>query len=248
MNSSAQLNQFEMFNRISHFGIVDRNDKGCFSVFKKESLLWPNMTILNPNVQYARNCISEYVNSSDKCTTLMLQKELLTENDFKVLANASYMPVGEWVNMTLSDLHFSAMTGKDKIVINEIDGENSGYLSDWNRVIGEQLFRGKQLDKYLVKTLSCKNEFKLYGGRYDGVLVSTGLVFYGSMPGVYMIATEKPFQGLGFGRAMMQKILNDCVVSGYKEICLQSTGAGLNLYKSLGFTESGKSVLFFKIS
>ena len=80
-------------------------------------------------------------------------------------------------------------------------------------------------------------DFSGYVGYWDGEPVSTAaIVFGGDALGVYNVATMPMHQRRGYGEAVMRSALEDARQrSGIERIVLQSTGAGFNLYKRMGF-------------
>jgi len=239
------INQFEMFNRISDYGFLKRVDSGCCSLFSN-GLTWPDMAIQTPGLVYKTSELDIYLKCPNQASTLMLIKETLNEHDLRLLADAFYRPVGEWVNM-FYNLKSVELDEKIELTICQLDSSDDSYLKMWCRVVSEQLFRGKQLDIDLFKALVAKDEFKLYAGICNGVVISTSLTFQGSDKGIYMVATDKVYQRRGFGKKIVSKILSDCYLEGLDAVYLQSTVAGIKLYQTMGFAENSRSILFYKI-
>ncbi len=79
--------------------------------------------------------------------------------------------------------------------------------------------------------------FAGYVGYHDEEPVATtAIVQGGGAMGVYNVATVPPHQRRGFGEAVMRYALNDARQrSGTERAILQSTPAGLNLYRRMGF-------------
>lgn len=80
-------------------------------------------------------------------------------------------------------------------------------------------------------------DFVGYVGYQDGEPVSTAaIVLGGDAIGVYNVATLPMHQGRGYGEAVVRQALDDARRrSGAERVVLQSTGAGFNLYKRMGF-------------
>lgn len=234
---------------ISDYGFVQRRDSGCCSSFFGDSVVWPDMSMSIPYVKQNTSGIAAFLESVHKPKTLMLQKEMLTEGDIRLLAEAFYRPVGEWVNMSGQPAIASPdmLTSCDDFSVERIKNVLSPHLTQWKEIVSVQLFQGKKINSRLVDTLVTSGSFALYAGIYKGVAVSTGMTFSGSGTGIYMVATAAGHQKRGFGSRVVRRVLADSFSMGLDEVCLQSTAAGFRLYQSLGFVERSRSILFYKI-
>lgn len=75
-----------------------------------------------------------------------------------------------------------------------------------------------------------------YAAESDGRIVAVGLgVTTGDAVGVYNIATLREYRGRGYGRAVTERAVADGIAAGAAFAYLQSTEAGFELYRSLGF-------------
>jgi len=84
------------------------------------------------------------------------------------------------------------------------------------------------------------DRFISFVGYVNGEPVSTtSVVAGGGVLGVYNVGTLPEFQRRGYGEAVMRHALQE-VGSGTERIILQSTPAGLRLYKRMGFREAGR--------
>jgi ribosomal protein S18 acetylase RimI-like enzyme len=80
-----------------------------------------------------------------------------------------------------------------------------------------------------------------YSGLMGGRLVAIATLFLGkSAAGIYNIATVASARGRGVGTAMTRFVLADSRRRGYKTATLQSSKAGYEIYRGLGFKECFK--------
>ena len=89
-------------------------------------------------------------------------------------------------------------------------------------------------------------DFTCWVGYDEGVPVATAatVVSHGVI-GLYNVATIPEARGRGFAEAITRHAIADARrVSGLERIVLQSTAAGLRMYKRLGFREISRVVVF----
>jgi N-acetylglutamate synthase len=78
---------------------------------------------------------------------------------------------------------------------------------------------------------------RCYVGQVAGSLVTTGIgTLVGDWVGVFNIATLEAHRRRGYGSAVTARIIEDAVAVGAHHAYLQSTPAGLGVYRRLGFT------------
>jgi ribosomal protein S18 acetylase RimI-like enzyme len=83
------------------------------------------------------------------------------------------------------------------------------------------------------------DKFMAYVGYVDGEPVSTAAIVLGADAlGVYNVATLPEHQFRGYGEAVMRHALDDARrLTGVEQTILQSTPAGLKLYRRMGYRE-----------
>jgi len=90
---------------------------------------------------------------------------------------------------------------------------------------------------------------KLFIGKHDNVFASCGLLFYDSKgnAGLYMIATLPEYRGLGLGKNMTIRLMNECIKDEVSFCSLQASPAGEPVYLKLGFKPS-KNIYTYKMN
>ena len=79
----------------------------------------------------------------------------------------------------------------------------------------------------------------------DGVVRATsGLVALGSEGRVFFVNTVPGWRGRGIGQAMTAAAVHAALEHGAERVCLDATGAGLGIYRRLGFETVSQSTRF----
>ena len=88
----------------------------------------------------------------------------------------------------------------------------------------------------IARTVSAFPDFTMLLGELDGVAVATSMaVVTGNVVGVYNVQTRTEARGRGIGRAMTLAAIDAGRAAGCTMASLQSTPAGLSVYRRLGF-------------
>lgn len=90
---------------------------------------------------------------------------------------------------------------------------------------------------------------KLFIGKHYNVFASCGLLFYDSKgnAGLYMIATLPEYRGLGLGKNMTIRLMNECIKDEVSFCSLQASPAGEPVYLKLGF-KPFKNIYTYKMN
>lgn len=104
---------------------------------------------------------------------------------------------------------------------------------------------GYTVDPLLISSLiGHSGKIRFFLGYYRDSAAACGLLYYDrqDIPGLHLIGTIPRYRGLGLGRAMTLRLIEECT-RDQKELCvLQASASGETLYRQLGFTSHG--VLF----
>lgn len=101
----------------------------------------------------------------------------------------------------------------------------------------------------LIALLKNAYRVKLFIGKHENTFASCGLSFYDSKgnAGLYMIATLPEYRGLGLGRSMTIRLMNECLKEGIHFCTLQASAAGEPIYLKLGF-KPYKNIYTYKMN
>ena len=92
------------------------------------------------------------------------------------------------------------------------------------------------LEQVLTPEVLLSEGTRVYVGECSGLPVTTGVgVRLGKAAGIYNIATPPEYRGRGYGAAVTARAVADAFASGADWAYLQSSAAGYDIYRSLGF-------------
>ena len=91
-----------------------------------------------------------------------------------------------------------------------------------------------------------KGEYQGYVGLVEGRVVAiAAMVVAAEVIGVYSLATLPEYRRRGYGEALLRAAAGHTSErTGISRLCLQSTEAGYNLYKTLGFRDATRYVVY----
>lgn len=157
------------------------------------------------------------------------------------LNEMSYRKISMWANMYIDST--ISIDVSDNIKVKEIADDN---LDTWKELVEDVLFQKKGLDKQLFTKGVKENKFKLFGAYTDeNKLVGTLMVFFGSLPGVYMVATHKDYRKMGVASNLVSTAIRHIQDLGCPYMVLHSTAAGLPFYQKIGFRTTGNLSLYY---
>lgn len=149
--------------------------------------------------------------------------------------------VSVWANMYIDSK--ANINVPSHIEVREI---NSGELEEWKELVEDVLFQKKKLDAALFTTGVNAKKFKLLGAyTNENKLVGTLMIFFGSVPGVYMVATHDDFRKQGVASGLVSAAVKYVNVSGCPYLVLHSTAVGLPFYQKIGFNITGNLSLYY---
>ena len=167
-------------------------------------------------------------------------KNLFDENNMKLRTTSSAM------SLDLNNDIESKSTGDDFIIRKvcskqELDDfADASYLGFEVKEENECLFKN-----FIVKMRYDSPRQELYTGYYKNKPICTGLIYIeGGVAGLYWISTIPDYRKKGFGLSLTSHILEQIKKRGIKTAVLNSSKAGSNLYRKLGFEELAKVYLY----
>lgn len=208
--------------------------------------VWPNCIFNISAHETEENFIAE-LNQDIK---LYNRKPIVITDDNSrvniILRKNGYLPVDFWVGMYIIPIE----TRKEKILpLGEIGFVNTKEdLTEWLELVSDELFSGSSLSvdifNYLL-ILDCK----LLYIRQDGKLIATAMIYHDEydIDGIYMVCVSRNYRGKGYGKLIMNNILQFLYERKSRLCILQSTRLGISMYKSTGFINSNRYNLFMKI-
>jgi ribosomal protein S18 acetylase RimI-like enzyme len=169
------------------------------------------------------------------------ETSILLETLFK---KSGYRAVDQWISMRISTNTSNAIQNTDLTVV-RVETENQ--LEQWLQIVSATLFNNRTINRGIFSYLMNEPGINLWLGMSQNNPVSTALTFEKENTfGLYMVSTLAEMQGQGFGQSMVQNALGYAKTIGCEELVLQSTRAGINLYKKMGFEEVEKLVIYWK--
>lgn len=95
--------------------------------------------------------------------------------------------------------------------------------------------------QHVLNLVNKTSKLQLYIGKYQGEFASCGVVFLdkNGQSGLHMIGTLPTHRGLGLGKQMTKKLLNQAKQNKSTKTLLVASKAGAHIYSKLGFKAKG---------
>ena len=169
------------------------------------------------------------------------EKSILLET---LLKKSGYRAVDQWISMRISTNTSFAIQNPD---LNVVQVETESQLEQWLQIVSATLFNNRAINPEIFSLLMNEPGIHLWLGLFQNQPVCTTLSFETENTfGLYMVSTLAEMQGQGFGQSIVQNALVYAKGIGYEELVIQSTRAGINLYKKLGFEEVENHIIYWK--
>jgi ribosomal protein S18 acetylase RimI-like enzyme len=165
-----------------------------------------------------------------------------------ILRKAGYLPTDQWTGMSYRfNPHVSSpsMPEGDISVFSIADTDG---ICAWTAVVNETLFERQNVDPGLFQCM-VMNGTELVGISVGAEWAGSAMIYsdVDGRSGIYMVSIRGIYRNRGLGRSIMNYCLQQIERRGVSKCYLQSTRAGLDLYKSLGFKEFDKYIIYCKI-
>lgn len=250
-NNKISENLYALYRATSGIANINICKIGSHEYVRNLNSAWPNM-IFNTNLEKSitndeLQALAEEIKKNDLPKTLLLDERIITNDNLICLKQIGFMPVTQWINMTLPIFVNPDKGLAKEFEIKVIDSENSFRLSEWVAIVKQVLFPKEKLDADIFKFGIDNNIFKLFIGYYNEIPVATTLLYLGENAGIYMVATLQEFRKKGLAKAILNEVHSFASNLGYKNTILHSTNMGVKLYQSLGYEQKGKMILFYSL-
>jgi hypothetical protein len=231
----AVKNLYSLFDDLASSGISHIRDSGEYKVIATPDSPWPNFVfdIKAENLKHVTGDIKDFLLPQD---CLNISSVELTKDGFFL--------VDSWEGMQYNGAPASEENCEQLTV--ELVKTYSDAV-EWANIASEVLFKNKKLPDGLIQYIHGSVNYEMYWGNYHGRPVCTAMTFIDEDTiGIYMVATVESMQKKGFAFRVLSEILQRHS-SDSKMIILQSTKAGIKLYRKLHFETKNKIFIIKKI-
>lgn len=223
------------------------NENHNFNSIQCESSVWPNLIYSNKEDFLSEHeIVAQIAESIDNKTLPALIFVNNKIHDYESFKKSGFYVIDQW---TLMEFKMN-----ESYVLSELSGFSIGKISsdtevfEWVSVVSQNLFSNKKIDKDIFIYLM-SNNCELFFIRNENKIVGTTLVYYdlNKVAGIYMVSVSPEFRRFGLAKLLMKYTLNCIKQNKAEKVILQSTKAGLPLYKKLEFSETGTTDLLYKL-
>lgn len=247
-----EANLYQLYGLVAERGHFPVKEAGPFRSITAAGTPWPDMNFI-PGLPSGLpgadiGLLAGQIRQEGWSKITILNQAVLTPVAQADLRTNGFLPATQWTNMELDlanagEWEDKAVRAADDTRVTEVT--TADELTGWLEVVEKVLFNGKPLEKDMFLSGIADNIFKLLSVYYKGRVASTGLIFLGRTPGVYMVATDPGYRRLGLAGRLMERARQTALDAGYEKLVLHSTREGLDFYLSLGFTGKGKMTLYY---
>jgi GNAT superfamily N-acetyltransferase len=239
-------NLYEFYDQISQIGGIYSEKQDHWSVVSNIPGVWPSLIYrIDSEIvgQQSSTIFSEKVKSGSYPELLITSEGNIQQID-PFLREKGFYPFAAWKGMAIESMTDDTPTLLPE-TIRIVKPESSEEMEQWLKIVNLELIAPAQIDKMLLENLIARPEFEAFLLKYNGVGVSTILIFNsGNSTGLYLIATEKSAQRQGFARLLVQQILRQKAQESKNPVILHATQKGENLYSKLGFLPFSQFFLY----
>lgn len=242
-------NLYAFYDQISQICRIPSDKKDQWSVIQNIPGTWPRLIYrIAPEIiePVSSHLFTEKVNSGSYPEVLIAGEENIRQID-PFLRSKGFYPFAGWKGMAKLWKSF-IQTDKTFPKLQNIEivkTESSADLDQWIKVVTSQLVAPARLDKSLLESLIAQPSFEAFLLKYDGVGVSTILVFTSEQStGLYLIATEQSAQRQGFAQLLVQQVMLGVGQRSTHPVVLHATPKGEALYSKLGFMPFNQFYLY----
>lgn len=247
-NDISEFNLYSLFNSFRDSNSIVFVSSGQYhDSIKAIDSHWPN-AIFNLNEASFKEenfqCILSEIKSKELFPLLICNEKLA---NIEFLRKHFFLPIDIWVKMSVELEEINGDSNNSELLFKNIEDELE--LNNVANLVSEELFKGKKVASKVFKFLLDYTNTLFFGLYLNSNLIGTAMVFIdeNGVAGYYMVCVKSVFRGKGYGKTLMKQSFKWLKTIGVKKCTLQSTAAGLSLYKSLGFIPEGNLNLFWKI-
>ncbi|MDP2887831.1 MAG: GNAT family N-acetyltransferase [Bacteroidota bacterium] len=239
-------NLYEFYDRVAQICGIYSERQDHWSVIKNIPKVWPRIIYrINTEIIEQKSSIifAEKVKSDSYPELLISEDENIQQID-PFLRMLGFCPFSAWKGMALNNMG-EIVSPQLPETIQIVRCESSDDIEQWMQIVTSELITPVQFDKVLLESLIDQSGVEVYLLKYNGVGVSTILVFNsGTSTGLYFIATKKLAQRQGFAKLLVQQILSQNARKSKMPVILHATKTGEALYSKLGFLPFNQFFLY----
>lgn len=248
MNSIGQQirnNLYEFYDKVCRIEGIYSERQDHWSVISNRPGTWPRIIYrIDPQVVETKstNLLSGKISSGTYPEILIASDENIKEID-PILRHMGFYPFSAWKGMAAFKETATLLDLPESVQIVKLQSLED--IEQWIKIVSSELIAPARLGKTLLESLITQPEIEAFLLKYNGVGVSTILVFNsGSSTGFYLIATEKSAQRQGFAKMLVQQIKYQQILKSINPIILHATPKGEALYSKLGFLPYNQFFLY----
>ena len=242
----SQRNIEQLFRLIGSFPNQEYGQTDHFEYIRTTDSIWPNQLI---NLKVSENEIETVLdviekNSEDgKIPNLLMLKP--STKDFTLINNLRQRDYKSrvWYAMT-HNLEVITIR-KTNYDFRAIQVQDKNDFKEWRLIVEEELMENNSLNPVVFTSLLENTNCYFFLGFERKQPVSTSFLFVNeNTAGVYLVSTKKSHRKKGFGQEMTNQCLLKAKELECKNVELQATELGKNVYITLGFIEQGAIDVF----
>lgn len=247
-NIEAEIrnNLYEFYDCVAQICGIYSEKQDCWSIIRNIPKVWPRIIYRVDNEivdQKSSVIFSEKVKSGSYPELLISEDENIQQID-PFLRMLGFYPFSAWKGMALTN-RFNIVSPQLPETVQIVRCESSDDIEQWMQIVTSELITPVQFDKVLLESLIDQSGVEVYLLKYNGVGVSTILVFNSeTSTGLYFIATQKSAQRQGFAKLLVQQILSQNTRKSKLPVILHATKTGEVLYSKLGFLPFNQFFLY----
>lgn len=206
---------------------------------------WPNFIFGNqPNAFEKADHLNRLI--GEKAAPPFIICTALSQKLHQKFQSFGIRKIMEWPGMYLNPNQISHTDHSQKLKTRVLTKEQD--VESWNKIVATNLFNHKAFSSGFLEHLLKHDEIKLLGGFYNGKMVSTAMSFTrNAVGGLFMISTLPDYRNSGFGKDLTRAAVDLLVADEAELIVLEANQSSYKLYQSLGFKESCKFEIYWKI-
>lgn len=232
MKNDSILNLFEFWEHIGSL-TGTYNIQKTYSAINQKDFLWPSKVFKSDLTLENLHQIHQKINNASLPNSLNI---LETSNLKTLLLKQGFELKSELETMTLSKVPSSILNAGTSTVTLVNSSEKATKFAQ----IASLSFNYGVLPATIIDLLK-SNIIQSYIGKHNGEYVTCGMLFKDKNDhvGLHMIGTVSEARGLGLGKIMTQKLLQEAAKMSTKNSVLVASKAGAFIYKKMGFEMDG---------
>jgi ribosomal protein S18 acetylase RimI-like enzyme len=239
--SAIESNLHQFYEYAATRGDLELVKERDFSWVRNRRSAWPNWIFrLNRDLLTQEEFIkslADRIKDKEIPPFLVTLEPDNTERFYSLALKYGLKQINRWTGMAISRDDYKPFP--DSHLHNEIiEVRNTDNLNDWIQVVNASLFNSTTLETEIVEKLFNIGPLRLYLGYEKKCPVATSMSFeYGSVAGLYMVATMESHRGKGMGTLLTSYAMDRCFQNKSELIILHASAMGESIYRKIGFKE-----------